>query len=184
MLFRSLRAQESLNNKQAQLSTAQEKVSADLEAARRSFEWRLFLLRIVYAVPVFLLALLAFTGMRRRGSNYLIFGTALVGFASFQLVFLFCLYSWHLLRDVAQIAISLMGTALCIGGIIVIRRYLVDPTRVSRSRIRKGLCPGCGAPAVDHIYCISCGEQLQKQCTHCHSNRPVGAEYCPHCGGK
>ncbi|MDP3487405.1 MAG: zinc ribbon domain-containing protein, partial [Bacillota bacterium] len=178
------RALENLALKQAPMNVAYERISIEHNQLNTAFEWKLFMIRIAYAVPVFLLALLAFTHMRRRGSNYLIFGTALIGFASFQLIFLFGLYSWHLLRDVAQIAISLMGTALSIGGIIVIRRHLVDPTRVSKSRMRKGLCPGCGTPAGEHSYCGSCGEQLQKQCTHCHDNRPVGAEYCPHCGGK
>lgn len=177
-------ALEKLQPLSAAWEQAQTLIASDFAAAQRTFEWKLFLLRALYAVPVFILALFAFIRMRQSHSNYLIFGTALIGFGSFQLIYLFGLYSWHLLRDVAQIAISLMGTALCVVGIIVIRRYLVDPARITKSRLRRGLCPACGVPSSTHAYCIACGEQLQKQCTSCSHNRPVRGEYCPHCGTK
>lgn len=178
------RASSALRATQALMDQAYTKISADYDSLRHSFEWKLFGLRISYSLPVFLLALLVFTRMRRQGSNYLIFGTALVSFSSLQLLYLVALYSWHLLRDVAQIAISLIGTALCIAGIVVIRRYLIDPVRIAKSRLRKGLCPACATPAGDNLFCCSCGEALKHKCSSCGLHRPVRAEFCPHCGTK
>jgi len=147
----------------------------------RAFELQLFGLRLLYAVPVFLLSLLLFWRLRKQNSNYLVFATALIGAATLQLMYLVALYSWHLLRDVAQIAIAVIGTALCMFGIVLIRRYWLDPERVIRTRVRRGQCFSCGAAAEDNVFCPSCGEELQKRCLGCGANRPVKAAFCPHC---
>ena len=180
----AVRSQARMDELRHTWNSAQEKIQLDYAQAQRQFEWKLFLLRILFAIPVFMLSLLTFAHLRKRNSNYLVFGTALIGFASLQLAYLFALYAWHLLRDVAQIVVSVTGTALCIVGIVWIRRYVLDSERVARARVRKGQCPSCGTGAGDQMYCISCGEALQKKCQSCGNNRPVHSEFCPQCGEK
>ncbi len=161
--------------------TLQAIVGEEHRRAQLTFEWQLFLFRMLYAVPVFALALFVFQRLRRRESHYLIFATALIGAATLQLLYLVSLYSWHLLRDIAQIAIAIIGTALCMTGIVMIRRYWLNPERVLTTRIRRGQCFSCGAPAENNVYCLACGEELQKRCLGCGANRPVKAAFCPHC---
>jgi len=174
-------ARERLRPLEAQWKALHEKIGAEHERALLNFELQLFGLRMLYAVPVFFLALFLFLRLRGKNSHYLVFATALIGAAMLQLIYLVSLYSWHLLRDIAQIAIAIVGTALCMLGIVMIRRYWLDPERVVRTRVRKGLCFTCGAMAEDNIFCPACGEELQKRCLGCGVNRPVKAEYCPHC---
>lgn len=164
-----------------QWKALQTKVGEEHRRAQLRFEWQLFLFRMLYAIPSFVLALLLFQRLRRRESHYLIFATALIGAATLQLLYLVSLYSWHLLRDVAQIAIAVIGTALCMAGIVMIRRHWLSPERVLTTRVRRGQCFNCGAPAEKHVYCPACGEELQKRCLGCGENRPVKAAFCPHC---
>lgn len=174
-------AQERLLPLATQWKAAHMQIGEEHSRQLRTFELQLFGLRLLYAVPVFLLALFLFLRLRKQNSNYLVFATALIGAATLQLLYLVSLYSWHLLRDIAQIAIALIGTALCMFGIVLIRRYWLDPERVVTTRVRRGQCFSCGAAAEDNVYCPSCGEELQKRCLGCGSNRPVKASFCPHC---
>jgi hypothetical protein len=174
-------AHERLRPLETQWKTLHTQIGEEHARRLRAFELQLFGLRLLYAVPVFLLALLLFLRLRKQNSNYLVFATALIGAGTLQLVYLVALYSWHLLRDIAQIAIAVIGTALCMFGIVLIRRYWLDPERVIRTRVRRGQCFSCGAAAEDNVYCPSCGEELQKRCLGCGANRPVKAAFCPHC---
>ncbi len=164
-----------------QWKALQAKIGEEQHRANVAFEWQLFVFRMLYAVPVLALALLLFQLLRRRGSTYLIFATALIAAATLQLLYLVSLYSWHFLRDVAQVAIAILGTVMCMAGIVMIRRYWFHPERVLRTRVRRGQCFSCGAPAENNVYCPACGEELQKRCLGCGQNRPVKAAFCPHC---
>jgi hypothetical protein len=157
-------------------------VAAAFERALRLRETKLFLLRAAYVIPALLLCFALWHRMRRAGSRYLIVGTALLAFSIIQVTIVAAQYSWHFLRGLGQLALSVVGTAACAFGLVAIRRLILSSARLARSRFRRGQCPNCGFPRASGAYCMSCGTKLTEQCPNCAAQRPVNAPYCPSCG--
>lgn len=176
------RAQSSTIEVREEWDRAQQEFYREYDRANRRYEVTLLAMRLFYAIPVFLASLFLFTRLRNAKSHLLVLGTALVGFSSLQLLFLFSLYMWHFLKDLTQIIISVIGAALSVFGIVMIKKYITNPDRLNKARFRKGLCSNCGFPSREKNYCINCGHALQEPCPSCRQNRPVGSEFCPNCG--
>ncbi|NPV71828.1 MAG: hypothetical protein HPY55_14530 [Firmicutes bacterium] len=154
----------------------------EYESAVRLRELKLFLLRCAYTLPVFILALTLWQRMRRTGSRHLILATAFLAFATIQAVVVAAQYSYHLLRGYMQLAVSLAGTVLTAFGLVALRRYVLNPERLARSRLKRGQCPHCGFPRTAGKYCVSCGGIIEGACPNCGNPRPVNAPHCPSCG--
>lgn len=160
----------------------QAQVSSELRRLENRYELTAFLFRLAYALPLLLLAVLAWWRVRARRSPYLIIMTSVAGFAALQLIVLVFQYTWTLFRDAAQLIISIGGSAIAIGGIVALRRYLFNPARQARSRLRQGACPGCGFPLSSDPYCPGCGRQVRGDCPHCGQVCLSDADYCSACG--
>ncbi|MGE5484351.1 MAG: double zinc ribbon domain-containing protein [Ignavibacteriales bacterium] len=177
------RAREDLSRQESEISGKQQAVSRQFEAALRSREIRLFLLRCIYVLPALAASFLLWQRMRRARSKYLIIGTSLLAFTTLQGIVVTAQYSWHLLRGLTQIVVSLAGTAICAAALVALKRYVLSPARVSRARLRKGQCQHCGFPAgAGARYCVACGGSLMETCSSCGNPRPVNAVHCPSCG--
>jgi RNA polymerase subunit RPABC4/transcription elongation factor Spt4 len=149
----------------------------------RTYELKVFLLRLLYVGPVLALAVWGWHQLRSKSSQLLIIATAFMGFAVLQAVIMVTSYAWGLFRHVAQLVVSIGGSAVTIAGIVALRRYVFNPARVQRARARRGLCPRCGFSVHrDLCYCPDCGEQVSEVCSSCGKLRPVGLRVCPVCG--
>ncbi len=152
------------------------------EALRR-YQLQTFLLRLAYALPVLAASVWAWQGLRRRRSQLLLIGTALVAFAILQTLFLVGSYLVELFRRTAQLLIAVLGSAITAGGIVTLKRYIFHPDRLRQARARRGRCVGCGyelGPA--QAYCPACGEAVGCDCPACGRWRPLHLPFCPACG--
>lgn len=191
--FEAARAESELaRDAQEQLTVQAEPAKAALARAEQAMyaEWSrlndrtelvLFLLRFGWAAPVLVLSIHVWQRARRRGSQLLIAATALLGAAVIQLAVLVGRYSWHLLRDSAMLAVSVVGSALTVYGLVLLKRYAFSPERLARGRWRKGQCLRCGHPAAG-AHCAACGTSLTRACGGCGAAVPVMAKFCPGCG--
>lgn len=159
-----------------------EQVSQEHWRAQALYELRLFLLRLAYALPLLLLSLVAWQRFRTRKTGHLIILTSIAAFAALQLLILMGQYAWTVFREAAQLAISIGGSAIAIGGLIALRRMLGNPERRALAHLRNGQCPGCGFPLGDGEYCHSCGRCVLSECQSCGLSGLIHASYCSHCG--
>lgn len=167
----------------AALAAAEAEFSRTMDTAERGFQLRLFLLRFGYAAPAFGLATLVWSRLRQRRNRHLIVATAFLAFSALQLLFVAGIYAWHLLRDVATIAVSVFGSVVSIMGLMALRRHIFSFERVARNRVRRGQCPFCGFPADPTMpFCRECGRPLKERCPACSAPRPVLSPHCPTCG--
>lgn len=155
------------------------------ERQQRRYDLLVFCLRMLYVGPVLALSIWAWARMRMARSQYLLIGTSLVGFGILQAVFLVGSYAWTIFRQVAQLAVSIGGSAITIVGIVALRRYLANPARLRRARSRRGRCPRCDYPVQpEAAYCADCGERVAIPCGSCQRLRPAALAVCPHCGAR
>lgn len=168
---------------QARVAAEQAPLWAEFERQQNRRDLVVFLLRLAYTGPVLALTVWGWHRLRLRRSQYLLIGTSLVGFSIAQAVFFVGGYAWTLFRHVAQLAISIGGSVIAIAGLVVMKRYALNPARVRRARLRKGRCPRCAYPVqADQVFCADCGERVASLCPACGGLRPSALPVCPHCG--
>jgi hypothetical protein len=169
------------------------------EAAKRAedrYQLAIFALRFGYALPLFGLSVWLWLGLRRRRARHLILATSFMGFAGIQAVGLVGQYGWYVLRDIGPIALSAAGSAVCIAGLVAVRRWATSAKRLATSRLRRSQCPYCGFPlnpgllAAGQVggaggpawHCPGCGRGLASTCAHCGQAGLAETPYCRHCG--
>ncbi len=161
---------------------AHDEINASYSRAMNVYELKLFLVRFAYVFPVFGLSYWIWQVLRAKRSRHLVLGTAFLGFSTVQAIVMSGQYAWHLVRDVAQIAVSVAGTVATGAALVALKRYVTNPERVRNQRFRKGQCPACGFGVKGELYCPSCGFLLQAACPDCRALVPVVRKYCPNCG--
>lgn len=167
----------------AQLQAEETAVWEKFRQGQRRHDLLVFLLRLAYVGPVLALTVWAWHRLRMVRSQYLLIGTSLVGFGIIQAVFLVGSYAWTIFRHMAQLAVSIGGSIITVTGMVALKRYVFNPVRLRRARLRKGLCPRCGYHVrPDQAFCADCGERLAVPCRVCQGLRPSGLPICPHCG--
>lgn len=172
-----------LTGPQAAFGQAQLEVSRDLQRAENRYQLALFGLRFGYALPLFGLAVWLWFVLRRRRVRYLVLATAFVGFAGIQALALVGQYGWYLLRDIGPIALSVSGSAVCVAGLVALRRWATSTKRVVTVRLRRGQCPFCGFPLVAGAdYCAGCGTKATEACPGCGTPNVARSAFCSHCG--
>jgi hypothetical protein len=178
-------ARETTRALEARVAAEQAPLWAEFARQQRRRDLMVFLLRLAYAGPVLALTVWGWSRLRSRRSQYLLIGTSLVGFGIVQAVFLVGGYAWTLFRDVAQLAVSIGGSVITIAGLVAMKRYAFDPSRVGRARLRKGRCPRCAYPVrPEAVFCADCGERLAVSCPACGALRPSALPVCPSCGDR
>ncbi len=155
------------------------------ERALNEYEVRVFALRMGYALPTYVLLVALWLRMRARHNKYLLLFTALMAFGFIQLVFLLGSFTLRVLRDLAQIIISVVGGGVTAGAFILVRRHLLDFERLARLRRRRSQCVYCGFPlGTGSTFCPDCGERARVDCPSCGGDIPLFSSYCPHCGAR
>jgi len=172
----------SVDRLQAELALLERQIWEEYRRSERRYEMQVFLLRLGYALPLFLGTVLVWWKVRASRNLYAVILTSFAGFGALQLVTLVFQYTWTLFREAAQLAVSIGGSAITIGGLVAVRRFLLRPDRQIRSRLRHSLCPGCGFPLGKGDYCAGCGRRLRCVCPHCGAVTLAEGEHCISCG--
>jgi hypothetical protein len=154
--------------------TAEERLEA---RERETFGLRLGWVLLCLAGAFFL-----FNRQRRAHSRYLVTGMAAIGFAAVQAIVMASDYTTDYIEitEIGPLVLSLAGTALTLGALVALQRYLAR--RLPRRRVRRGECPYCGFPARGAQHCEGCGRPLVANCATCDEPRRVGTPHCAACG--
>lgn len=186
----------------------QERAKEAMKPVLKEYEWKVkvrqakvFGWEALFWIPFFLFSLQWHTRLRRRDSRWEVVSLSLLiagSIISLQSVCIF-LWSWipeELLRWLWELLRATMLTRILgyylaialtiflLGGLLVLTyRFLTDPARSSRRRIRHGLCPKCSYPlSLSHTFCGGCGKELRRKCSSCGGEGYVWASKCTHCG--
>lgn len=175
--------QQRLADAQSAYDEATGRLTKALEAAENRYQLIVFGLRFGYALPLFAASVWLWLVVRRRAGRNLLLATAFMSFAGVQAVGLVGQYGWYLLRDVGPIALSVSGSAVCVAGLVALRRWVQSPRRVHTARLRRGQCPYCGFPlGAGTAFCAGCGRKLVEPCPKCGKDNVPRSLFCRHCG--
>jgi len=194
----------------AELKAAEDKlreayrpVFAEQHRRLRWYEFKVFLLQIVFVLPLFLLALRAYLRQLKRNSPYAIILTAIVGVAGVLLLRVILMWFWDLFLarlievlwewiksvEIIRSLVFYLGMILSFvlfgGAVYYLQKRIFDPRRVAIRRFRLKQCPRCQTNLDLAIsFCPQCGHQIKERCASCGQARFVELPACPHCGGR
>ena len=174
----------------------------------RAYEWQVkrrqanvFAWESLFWIPFFILSLFWYSASERKNSAWLIAAIPCFIAASILALQSVCvlLWSWipkELLERLWELLRATLFTrvigyylfmalaVLVLGGVtVLIFKWIIDPKRYGKRRIRHGGCPSCSYPLnLSARFCGSCGNELKKACPHCSKERYVWGERCAQCG--
>ena len=162
---------------------ARQRLDRDLGERRDRQELVAFLLRLALALVFVVLAYVALTRLRQRGSRWFPLSGSAVLFAT---VFAFVVAVDYLTDyfdpfDAGILLLSLLGAGLTVVAFWLLQRYLAR--RLPLRRVRRGQCPYCGFPVGRGERCEGCGRPVVAPCGNCAAPRRVGTPFCASCGG-
>lgn len=209
---------ESLRVKQQELESKISRLEAELkpfteklkalykDAAReyryawRWYEFKVFLLEMIFVLPFFLFVFGMYRRMLAKNSPYTIIFTALVGVASVLTLRVFFVWFWSLFlaRVIETIwkliqNFALLKSAVFYGGMLfsiflfggavyLLQKRIFDPRRVAIRRLRQQQCPNCQTSLdLGAEYCPNCSRKLKKSCSQCGKERWTDFRFCQHC---
>jgi len=178
-------------------------VFAEQDILLRWYEFKVFLLGMLFVFPFFLLVLWGYWRLMKKNSPYTVILTTMVAVASALMLRLILEWFWGLFlarvievitRWIHQYQIistlvfysgMLLSFAVFGGTVYFLQKRIFDPRRVTIRRFRAKQCPHCQTNldlAVN--YCPNCGAQIKEKCTNCGNMRFKGLPACPVCGDK
>lgn len=183
-----------------------EKYSALLKEYRSQWRWyefKIFLLEVLFVFPFFVLVLWWYLKLLARSSPYTIIFTVLLGVASVLLLRVLIGWFWSLflarliqalwefmqrfalLESLIFYGGMILSIALFGGAVYMVQKRIFDPRRVAARRLRKNQCPNCETTLdLAENFCPNCGHRISEKCTACGNDRFVDLGVCPHCGVK
>lgn len=196
----TLALQQAQQQRQAVLSQLESEARKSWQAAQRSVELRIFLIRLAVTLP--LLAVAGWLFARHRHGNYWPFVWGFILFALFaffvELVPYLPSYGGYVRYLVGIVLTLVIGRY----AIVALQRYLdrqkaaealseserrADISyEVAHERLNKGICPGCERPVdmkdTTRNFCMHCGIGLFRPCPACTVRINAFARYCHACG--
>ncbi len=192
-----------LKDIESKIRAAYASVFATQEYRERIFEFKVFLLQIIFILPAFLIALWLYLRQLKKNSPYAIILTAIVGVTGVLVLRVLLAWFWDLfLAEVIQdiwrwiqnfellrSLVFYLGMVLSFvifgGAVYYLQKRIFDPRRVAIRRFRLNQCPRCQTTLdLASEYCPNCGHHVREQCPSCNQPRFVELPYCPHCGHK
>jgi predicted RNA-binding Zn-ribbon protein involved in translation (DUF1610 family) len=185
------------------LRTAYAAVFRDYNKALRWYEFKVFLLQLLFILPFFWLSFWGYLKLHRKSSPYTIIVTAILAVAAVLLLRIFLFWFWGLfLERVIEVimewfrSFQIVRTIIFYGGMLLsfaafggavyfLQKKVFDPRRVAIRRFRAKQCPQCQTNLdLSVFFCPNCGHQLKEKCEKCGQARFVGMPSCPYCGTK
>lgn len=186
-----------------QLAERYRAVFAEQNRRLRWYEFKVFLLQMLFMLPLFLLALRAYVRHLRRNSPYAIILTAVVAVAGVLLLRVILTWFWDLFLarlieilwewiqnfEILRSIVFYLGMVLSFvifgGAVYYLQKRIFDPRRVAIRRFRQNQCPQCQTTLdLADAFCPNCGHHVRDRCPNCSQLRLRELPYCPHCGTK
>ena len=184
-----------------QLKVLYKNVVRDYRYAWRWYEFKVFVLEIIFVLPFFLLVFGMYRRMLAKNSPYTIIFTALVGVASVLALRVLFVWFWSLflarvietiwkfiqdfalLKSIVFYGGMLLSIFLFGGAVYLLQKRIFDPRRVAIRRLRQKQCPNCQTSLDLGVgYCPNCGRKLRENCVKCNKERWADFRFCQHCG--
>lgn len=169
----------------------------------RWYDFKVFLLQILFAFPLFYFALYYYLRLHRKNSPYTVILTSVVAVAAVLLLRVVLVWFWGLfLEKVLEVIMEwfaqselirtllfyfgmLLSFAALGGAVYFLQKRVFDPRRVSIRRFRQKQCPQCQTNLdLSGDYCPNCGYKVREACASCGKPRFTGMPHCPSCGNK
>ena len=185
------------------LSAAYNKAQRIYERQSAIADIKVFMLMLLFAGPLFLVAVRFYMKHKKRNSPYTIIFTAIVTAASILLLHVLWMLIWVILPIgligrffLAIYHLPFMHFILRYGAIFAViwlfgwivykmQKSVYASWKVAIRRIKNNKCPWCAYRLdISDGYCPNCGIQLQKECLSCNKQRYVHLRHCSHCGEK
>ena len=167
----------------------------------RWYEFKVFLLQMLFVLPFFWLVFAWYVRLHRKNSPYTLILTAMVLVAAVLFLRVMLFWFWGLfLERVLQIIAEwlvryqILSSLLFYGGMIFsfvvfggavyyLQKKIFDPRRVAIRRFRVHQCPKCQASLeLSGAFCPNCGYHVKEKCSVCGQDRFIDLPMCPHCG--
>jgi predicted RNA-binding Zn-ribbon protein involved in translation (DUF1610 family) len=165
------------------------------------YKFKIFLLKLLFVLPFFLIFLRLYLKFKRKDSPYTIIVTS-VFYAStillleIVLIFLYDILPKQWLERIFRFLmespvlryILYYGSAvlviLLLGGIVYfIQKKIYNPKRVALRHLKNGKCPGCSLDLrLAEKFCPNCGRAIRSECPECSHLQYRDLPSCPHCG--
>ena len=162
-----------------------------------------FLLKLLFILPFFVLSLRFYFRLKRKNSPHTIIAAAILTassilFLEIVLIFLFQILPMEWLMQIFKILMEIAvlryiiyyGSALLVivifGGIVYyIQKKVYDPKIIAIRRLKDNKCPNCSFTLnQSYDFCPKCGKQLKEKCSNCNNLKMKNLPYCPSCGKK
>ena len=162
-----------------------------------------FLLKLIFILPLFVLSLRFYFKLKRKNSPHTIIAAAILTalsilFSEIVLIFLYQILPMEWLMQIFKILMeiavlryviyygSALLTIVIFGGIVYyIQKKVYDPKVIAIRRLKDNKCPNCSF-TLDQSYdfCPKCGKRLKEKCSNCGNLKMKNLPYCPSCGKK
>lgn len=169
----------------------------------RWYEFKVFVLQMLLALPLFWIVFGLYLRLHRKNSPYTLIATAMVVVAAVLFLRVMLVWFWGLFLQslletlwewiqryrILQSLVFYGGMILSFvvfgGAVYYLQKKIFDPRRVAIRRFRQKQCPRCQASLdLAGEFCPNCGYMLKKKCTSCGNSRFSDLPICPHCGAK
>ena len=185
------------------LKTSYDKALKYCENKKGHHNLIVFLLKLLFILPLFVLSLRFYFRLKRKNSPHTIIAAAILTalsilFSEIVLIFLYQILPMEWLMRIFKILMEIAvlryiiyyGSALLVivifGGIVYyIQKKVYNPKIIAIRRLKDNKCPNCSF-ALDrsYVFCPKCGEQLKEKCSNCGNLKMKNLPYCPSCGKK
>jgi hypothetical protein len=165
------------------------------------FNFIVFLLKLVFVLPLFGLSLFYYFKLKKKNSPHTIIAASVLTaasilFAQIVLIFLYEILpmEWliRIFIEIMEIAvlkyiiyygIALLAVAIFGGIVYYIQKKVFDSKKVAIRRLKDNKCPNCSfSPISSYDFCPKCGKRLKEECPNCGKMKIKDLPYCPFCG--
>lgn len=186
-----------------QIKTAYAPVFTAQNRLLRFYEFKVFLLQLLFVLPLFYFALRSYLKQLKKNSPYAIILTGVVGVMGVLLFRIIMVWFWdlflaHLIEvlwnliksvEILRSIVFYLGMVLSFvifgGAVYYLQKKIFDPRRLAIRRFRAKQCPQCQTSLdLSQDFCPQCGHHIRENCPTCGKPRFIELPFCPHCGTK
>lgn len=169
--------------------------------ARHTYALFVFVLEMLFTLPLFVGALIFYRRLHAKSSPYTIIAVPPAIVAAILMARVILFYFWDLFlatlleffwdffgaHEILRTILYYLGMGFAFlifgGAVFLLQRKIYAPDRIRARRLRAQKCPHCELPLdLTQNYCPKCGNQILAKCEFCGQARYVDLAHCPACG--